>query len=169
MALEQYLNVVHQPVRLRYRRGVQRVRRNKDFIEDTLRSESPRLLELAQDRGFLSELDETTEKQRNTDNLMAGDLTTDAPQASMERDRKISDDDGEMEEGLKHRGDADPDTLEISRTDAEKHFDEVAQAREQERLRRIAGLSYKEQVDNFNKKLAREPEHFDLFKVSHTK
>lgn len=68
--------------------------------------------------------------------------------------------DGQRAEG-EHEVDA--------RTDAQKRHDKVATLREKERLRKLASQSYREKVDDFNKRLAEEPEHYDLFKTSFTK
>jgi len=56
-----------------------------------------------------------------------------------------------------------------TRTEAEKRFEKVQEERERARIEKAAKMTYRDQVEGFNKKLAAEPEHFDLPKVSHTK
>uniref|UniRef100_A0A7S0G2A7 DUF1754-domain-containing protein n=1 Tax=Rhodosorus marinus TaxID=101924 RepID=A0A7S0G2A7_9RHOD len=56
-----------------------------------------------------------------------------------------------------------------TRTEAEKTFARVQEQRERARIEKAAKMTYRDQVEGFNKKLAAEPEHFDLPKVSHTK
>lgn len=56
-----------------------------------------------------------------------------------------------------------------TRTEAERHFENRALEREKEQLRKAASTSHRDQVDKFNAKLAKEPEHYDLFKISFTK
>ncbi|KAJ8903594.1 hypothetical protein NDN08_004698 [Rhodosorus marinus] len=61
------------------------------------------------------------------------------------------------------------ETTRDTRTEAEKRFARVQEERERARIEKAAKMTYRDQVEGFNKKLAAEPEHFDLPKVSHTK
>lgn len=182
--LERYRNVIAAPIQLKVRkRATRRVPRDRKAVELALKSQSIRLHELVSEKGFLptappspsdSEHKErdanpatSTEIGNEPTTLESNSPTTSAQnlpekQASTDTDHNTNTHDMDTEQ-------ADPSNQTDTRTDAEKRFDAIAEQREAQRLRKIAGVSYKDQVDRFNNKLANEPEHFDLFKVSHTK
>lgn len=54
-------------------------------------------------------------------------------------------------------------------TAAERAFGSVAERREAERIAAAARVTHRENIEAFNATLAKEPEHYDLFKVGLTK
>lgn len=162
MVSEQYDNVVIKRLRLRHWRGGPRRRRNRQEVASILKNQSAGLVQLAAERGLFAELEGGAEDFEHQEVPLIGEQSV-ADEGVQENSEVF-----ERRE-KKYSGEADEDSQEDSKTAAEKHFEDISRAREKERLRRIASQSYKEQVDSFNKKLASEPEHFDLFKVSHTK
>jgi len=55
------------------------------------------------------------------------------------------------------------------RTEAERHFMERQRQREAERILKKAAQSHKEKVEQFNRNLDAQSEHYDIPKVSWTK
>jgi protein FAM32A len=53
----------------------------------------------------------------------------------------------------------------VEKTDAEKRFDKVRQQRERIAVEKMADKSYRERIDEFNKKISSESEHHDIPKV----
>mmetsp|Transcript_17005 Transcript_17005/g.29737 ORF Transcript_17005/g.29737 Transcript_17005/m.29737 type:complete len:171 (-) Transcript_17005:81-593(-) len=54
-------------------------------------------------------------------------------------------------------------------TEAEYKFELARQRREKELLAKQAKTTFRDQIHKFNAKLAKEPAHFDVPKISHTK
>ncbi|KAJ1903398.1 hypothetical protein LPJ81_003085, partial [Coemansia sp. IMI 209127] len=53
----------------------------------------------------------------------------------------------------------------MTKTEAEKRFDEMQKKRKLEHIERLAGKSFGDRVKEFNEKLERTPEHNDIPKV----
>ncbi|CDF35697.1 FAM32A-like [Chondrus crispus] len=108
----------------------------------------------------------------------SADIEPDAPQSearpaderAVDADEAQYDDVDEVEPAVGNLADViGVQEVKDKRTEAQKQHDEILQKRETELLRKAATKSHKEQVEGFNKKLAKEPEHYDLFKTSFTK
>ena len=56
-------------------------------------------------------------------------------------------------------------TTKDSRTKAERDYDEINEARELERLKKMAKVSHREKINQFNQYLANLSEHHDVPKV----
>lgn len=59
--------------------------------------------------------------------------------------------------------------LPAAPTAAERAFGSVAARREAARIAAAARVTHRENIEAFNETLAKEPEHYDLFKVGLTK
>jgi hypothetical protein len=169
--MERYELVIPQPLQLQQRRDRRRRRpRSPASIERCLRAESETLFDAAVARGLVDSL----EKQVLS--------VAEGPHGACD-DSDGACDDSDGARGFRGEADAPVDEADAAecpgadgdeeetdkRTDAERKFAAAAEAREAERLARLAAVSYKEQVDRFNVGLASEPQHYDVFKTSHTK
>jgi hypothetical protein len=174
IAMERYELVIPRPLHLRQlRKRPARRPRAPDALEAILRAESALLYDAAIARGFVAP------PEAVDDDLSGGPAEVGAdgaPEGAADSGAELmreGDGDGGREGktgGALETGVEEGDERERDlRTDAERRFAATAAAREDERIARVASVSYKEQVDRFNKGLAGEPQHYDVFKTSHTK
>jgi hypothetical protein len=166
--LESYDNVIPRPLTIKHGRKRRRRARSRGELELALRAESPQLLELVRQRGVLlpgdsagngpdSSVKAAERSDKETEDMPAGSVPTTNTEVNSN--------------SVKHEGHAavaENHPVDV-RTEAERKFTELAEKRERDRLKALAAMSNKEQLEKFNESLAKEPEHFDLFKVSHTK
>jgi hypothetical protein len=166
--LERYDNVIPRLLAIKHRSKRPRRARSHGELELALRAESPHLLALVRQRGVLlpgdsagngpdNSVKASGRSDRETADMPAGSVPTinaEVYSNSVEQERDAAVDDNHP--------------IDV-RTEAERRFNELAEKRERDRLKALAAMSNKEQVEKFNESLAKQPEHFDLFKVSHTK
>lgn len=167
--MERYDNVIPRPLQLNHLKPRRRRRpRPPAAIAELLHARSAHLYDAAVARGLvaLPGEDDAADDPGVTEGVAGGVAPGDADEGDELGDSAGAEAEGKGEED---GGEVDRDDAGDMRTEAQRRFDAVAEAREKERLQKVAGVSYKEQVDKFNKSLAEQPEHFDLFKVSHTK
>ena len=69
------------------------------------------------------------------------------------------------EEDLLDSDNADDNNVKDSRTNAERDYDEKNKLRELERLKKMAKLTHRETIDQYNNYLASLSEHHDVPKV----
>jgi hypothetical protein len=169
--LERYENVIPRPLSLKHRKKRARRPRNRAELERALRAESPKLLELALQRGILPPAEDNDDSADRDGRRTS--ISKEAPDVlEVPKDRSSR---AEAAQTIANEQRISKNTIDSTdcatdvRTEAEKQFDEIAKQRELDRLRALAALSNKDQVEIFNESLAKQPEHFDLFKVSHTK
>jgi hypothetical protein len=162
--MERYELVIPQPLHLQQRRDRRRRRpRSPASIERCLLAESETLFDAAVARGLVDSL------EKRVLSVAEGPHGADDDSDGARGFRGESDAPVDEADAAERPG-ADSDGEEIDkRTDAERKFTAAEEAREAERLARLAAVSYKEQVDRFNVGLASEPQHYDVFKTSHTK
>jgi hypothetical protein len=162
--MERYDNVIALPLQLRGRADVRARRRPRApaAVAASLREHGDELFEAAVAHGLVAR-EGTADEEDVIDGVEAEDAIN-----AVRADGARAEGDGVEDGG---GGDVGEDGAVVSdtRTKAEREFAEIAARRERERLRRQAALSHKQQIDKFNKSLAAEPEHYDLFRVSHTK
>jgi hypothetical protein len=170
--LKRYENVIPRPLTLRHRTKRPRRARNRSELEQALRAESSQLLELALQRGILPPAEDSDARADREVGLTSipKELAPDA--SEMPKDRSPGAETAPTDENehpiLKKTIESTDGATDL-RTEAERQFDEIAKQRELDRLKALAALSNKDHVEKFNESLAKQPEHFDLFKVSHTK
>ncbi len=69
------------------------------------------------------------------------------------------------EEDLPDGDNTDGNNVKDSRTEAERNYDEKNRLRELERLKKVAKLTHRETIDQYNNYLASLSEHHDVPKV----
>jgi hypothetical protein len=161
--MERYENVIARPLEIRGRAAIRKRRRPRApaALAAALRAQGEEMFDAAVAHGLVA-----PDGEDNDEMLNGVDDTpiADGAGSAEVRAEAVGEEDLEAD-GREGVGAASADT----RTKAEREFAEIAERRERERLRRQAGLTHKQQIDKFNKALAAEPEHYDLFRVSHTK
>ena len=89
-------------------------------------------------------------------NIRSHEIVNDVIESNVHRNIAYENDDGEEED----------DELSLhGKTEAELRFELMRMEREKKEIERLAQKSYRERVDEFNKKIANESEHHDIPKV----